>query len=268
MPTAPPKQQQGSRDRGSGAYRPLLRGSLHELLNIQRTQIMEEQKQPDHHGGIAHAGHDECFASRPAIRRVPVPEPDEQITRQADAFPSQVKQQKVVRQKQRQHRGDEQIHVCEESGIAVVVDHEFGRVKVNQKADKGHYQHHDQGESDRGRERSPGGSRRRRAISTRLACKRSRPAERSERRTLTSRETRVEAAIEPVAIQATTLRGKRSKASASALTKGIAGTSQRRPSIFNLSYCARRRYRWCCADDGGEGSAPDRRRPPTQPWPG
>ena len=126
LPTAPPKSNKRGGDRDAGTHMPVLRGPLHELLNIQRAQITEEQKQPDHQGGIADAGHDECFASGPAILRVAIPEPDEQITAQTDAFPSQVEQKKVVRQEQRQHRGDEQIHIGEEPGIAIVVDHEFG----------------------------------------------------------------------------------------------------------------------------------------------
>ena len=100
--------------------RPVLRGPLHQLLDIERAQVIEEQKQADRHGGIADAGHDERFAAGAAVHRIAVPEADEQIAAQPDAFPSEVEEQEVVGQHQRQHRGHEQIHIGEEAAVAFV----------------------------------------------------------------------------------------------------------------------------------------------------
>ena len=55
------------------------------------------------------------------IGRVAIPEADQQITAQPHTFPTEKKQQKIVRQQQHDHRGDEQIHISEEATVAVVV---------------------------------------------------------------------------------------------------------------------------------------------------
>src|ERR1019366_9969386 len=107
---------------------------------------MKEQKEADHEGGVADTGHDERFSAGQAILRIAIPEPNEQITTKANPFPSEIEQQEVFREKQRQHRRDEKIHVGKEASISFVLNHEFRRVEVNKEADKGHYYHHDQGD--------------------------------------------------------------------------------------------------------------------------
>jgi hypothetical protein len=63
---------------------------MHEFLNLQRTQLCEQQKQTHRHRRIANASQDECLTRRPSIRGVAVPEADQQITAQPDAFPPEI----------------------------------------------------------------------------------------------------------------------------------------------------------------------------------
>jgi hypothetical protein len=92
-----------------------------QILDAERPQAVEQQKQADCHGGIAHACHDEGFSPRAPVHRILVPEPDEQITAQPDAFPAEVQQQEIVRQQQCHHAGHEQVHVGEEAAVTLVV---------------------------------------------------------------------------------------------------------------------------------------------------
>src|SRR6185312_13845374 len=57
---------------------------------------------------------------------------------------SEVKQKKVVAEYQDEHRRDEQIHVREEARITVVVAHIVGRVQMNEKANEGDDEQHQQ----------------------------------------------------------------------------------------------------------------------------
>ena len=98
--------------------------------------MLEEQKQADDHRGVANASHDECFARRESVYRIRVPEADQQVAAQPDAFPPEVEQQQVVRQQQRHHGSDEQVHISEETGVAFALNHGFGGVEVNEEADE------------------------------------------------------------------------------------------------------------------------------------
>ena len=75
-----------------------------------------------------------------------VPEPDEQVAAEPHALPAQVEQQQVVGQHQDQHGADEQVHVGEEAAVAFLVAHVLGGVEVDEEADEGDHQHHDQGQ--------------------------------------------------------------------------------------------------------------------------
>ena len=55
------------------------RGQHHYLLDLQRAQAREEQEQGDGERDIADARDDERFHRCPHIRRVGIPEADEQI---------------------------------------------------------------------------------------------------------------------------------------------------------------------------------------------
>ena len=55
-----------------------------------------------------------AFLAAVAAVGLVLPEPDQQVRREADALPARVQHQVVVGQHQQQHRGDEQVQVAEE----------------------------------------------------------------------------------------------------------------------------------------------------------
>ena len=112
-------------DRGFRTNRPLLRGEGHQLLNIQRAEVREQEEKAKGHGGIADARHDEGFARSAAVCRVCIPEPDQEVAAKTDTFPSEVQEQQVVGKNEDKHRTNEEVHICEEAAVALVVGHVF-----------------------------------------------------------------------------------------------------------------------------------------------
>ena len=76
--------------------------------------------------------------------RVVVPEPDEQVRREADALPPDVQEQVAVGEDEQQHRRDEEVQVREEPPPVGVVLHVRDRVHVDERPDEGHEQHEGQ----------------------------------------------------------------------------------------------------------------------------
>ena len=146
LPHRAAQQQERSRCRVNRPCGPLLGRTVHQGLNIERAQLMKQQKEAEDHRRIADARDDKSLASRAAIRRIRVPKTNQQITAEAHAFPAEIKQQKIVAKQQRYHRGDKEIHVTEEPAVAFIVDHELGGIEVNDEADERHDKRHQHGE--------------------------------------------------------------------------------------------------------------------------
>ena len=136
----------------------------------------KEQKKADGHRRIADAGDDEGLACRTPIGRVFVPEADEQVAAETHALPAQVEKEQVVGQHQDQHEADEEVHVGEEPAVALIVAHELGRIEVDEKADPGDDQDHDQGKGIQVKSRCPARSHRPRSRSRGSADRRDRRA--------------------------------------------------------------------------------------------
>ena len=109
-------------------------------------RLREQQEQAHRERRVAHARDHECLLRRRPVGRIAVPEPDQQIAAQAHAFPAEIQQQQVVGQHQREHGRHEQVHVGEKAAVALVVPHELSRIEVDEEADEGDHQHHDQRE--------------------------------------------------------------------------------------------------------------------------
>ncbi len=78
-------------------------------------------------------------------RLLPI-EADQQVRRQADAFPADKQQQEVLGQHQHQHEEHEQVQVGEEAPVPLVLGHVADGVKMNEEADAGDHAQHDQGQ--------------------------------------------------------------------------------------------------------------------------
>jgi hypothetical protein len=101
----------------------------------------EHQHDGERQAEVADSVDDERLCRGCSRRRLVVPEADEQVRRQADAFPPDVKRQVVIGQDKQQHRRHEKVHVREEPSPSGVVRHVADGVDVNQRTDPGDEQH-------------------------------------------------------------------------------------------------------------------------------
>ena len=120
------------------------RRQFHHFAEVQRAQLVVEDKQCEGEEHVTHTGYDEGFHCRSAILRIGVIETNQQIGAQAHAFPAEVHQQQVIRQHQNHHAGDKQVGVGEETRIALFSAHIPGGEHVDQETNAGHHGEHSQ----------------------------------------------------------------------------------------------------------------------------
>ena len=89
-------------------------------LEIQAARRQPQHQNAEEHAHIADARDQERLAGRGRRRRPAEPEADQQVAAQADAFPAGVEDEQVVGQHEQRHREDEQRHLREEAGVAVI----------------------------------------------------------------------------------------------------------------------------------------------------
>ncbi len=121
-------------------------GIAEDGREIERAKLAEEQKQPQQETEIADAVYPKRLIAGIGGGFLQEPESDEQIAAQADAFPSHEEHQVVRRQHQREHEKHEQIEIGEESAIAGIVGHVTDGIEMDEPADAGHDEQHDQRE--------------------------------------------------------------------------------------------------------------------------
>ena len=95
----------------------------------------EHQEDRETHPHVTDAVDDERLLGRGRRRGLVLPEPDEEVRREAHALPAQEQAEVVLGQHQHQHRGDEEVEVAEEPAPARVVRHVADRVDVDQRPD-------------------------------------------------------------------------------------------------------------------------------------
>ena len=115
--------------------------AVEDAGEVDRAERAEHEEDRDREPGVTDPVDDERLLGRDRRGRLELPEPDQQVGRQADALPADVQDQVVVGQHQQQHRGDEQVHVAEEPPPAGVVRHVADRVDVDERANAGDQQH-------------------------------------------------------------------------------------------------------------------------------
>ncbi len=115
--------------------------------NVGGAERREHQRDRERQADVTDAIDDERLLGRRSGGVLVLPEPDEQVRREADALPAEEQADEVGRQHQHQHRGDEQVEVAEEAATALVVLHVADGVDMDERADTG-----DQ-EQEQGRER-------------------------------------------------------------------------------------------------------------------
>ena len=134
-------EEEQQRDRRGGA-RSDARGGRADVEVVDRSDGHEHQERAEHEPDVADAVGDERLLARRGVRGVGVPERDEQVGARPHALPAEEGQHQVVAEHQQQHRGDEQVEVHEELGELRVPLHVADRVEVDQRADPGDEQAH------------------------------------------------------------------------------------------------------------------------------
>ena len=125
------EQNAGRRNQGPPGYKYRRRGR-HDLLEIERTDLPEDDKHTDEETEVADPVDDESFFAGVRGRLLLEPETNQQVRTQPHTFPAHEHEQEAVRQYQGQHREREQVHVGEEAAETRFVSGVPDRVYVNQ----------------------------------------------------------------------------------------------------------------------------------------
>ena len=103
----------------------------------------EEEEEGHEVAGVPEAVHEERFHGGVAGGLAFEVEADEQIAREADAFPADEQQEIVVGHHQDEHEEDEEIEAAEVAVEAAIVLHVGDGVDVDEEADAGDHEDHD-----------------------------------------------------------------------------------------------------------------------------
>ena len=115
-------------------------------VEIDRAEQHEDAEDAQREAEIADAVDDEGLDRGGAGGRPLVPEADQQIRRQPDAFPAEEQLQEVVRRHQHEHGEGEQRKIGEEARPVRVAVHVADRVDVHERGHGRHDDQHDHGE--------------------------------------------------------------------------------------------------------------------------
>jgi hypothetical protein len=100
-----------------------------DFLYVQRIKMDEEEEKADCECRVADAGHDKGLVRGFYIRRVIVPEPDQEIAAEPHPFPSEIEEKQIVRHDEHLHGAYEEVHAGEEAPQVCITGHVFGRIE-------------------------------------------------------------------------------------------------------------------------------------------
>src|ERR1700746_3033256 len=106
----------------------------------------EEQEHAEHEAEVAAAVDDEGFFACVGGRFSEEVKADKQVAGQSDALPADEKKNVVRGEDQNQHEEHKEVEVGEEAVVAAFVGHVSSGVDVNEEADAGDDEDHDDGE--------------------------------------------------------------------------------------------------------------------------
>ena len=133
-------QQQQQPDRGQRSASGPRRLTEHPGVR-QRAEVAEDDENRQRQSGVPDPVHHERLLGRGGRGGLVIPEADQQVGRQAHAFPTGVEDQVVVGYHQQQHGREEQVEISEKPAAIGVFGHVADRVDVNQRTDAGDQQH-------------------------------------------------------------------------------------------------------------------------------
>ena len=117
-----------------------------ERRRAELRQRPEQQEHADQERRVADAVGDERLAAGDRVVHVRVPEADQQVGAQADAFPTDEQQRQRVAEHEHEHRGGEQVQIGEEARDVGILVHVAERIEMDQQADAGDDQDHHAGQ--------------------------------------------------------------------------------------------------------------------------
>ena len=129
-------------DRGSD----VIGGRGENGVEIDRIENQKHRHDTEHEAEVADPVHQEGLDRRRAGRRPLVPEADQQIGAQPDAFPAEEHLQEIVGAHQHQHGEGEQAEIGEEARYMRIVGHVADGIDMDQERRGGHHEHHHRGQ--------------------------------------------------------------------------------------------------------------------------
>ena len=141
-----PQQQQQRRRRSYAAAQFPGRRRRKSLRHTETAHIHPQQQDAHQQPHISDARHYEGFFGGLPRPRLLKPEPDEQVRTQPHQFPGDVQQQKIVRQRQRQHRRHKQRLPGVVPPKTRVALHIFQRIQLHPQRHKGNQPQQDDGQ--------------------------------------------------------------------------------------------------------------------------
>ena len=133
--------EQSERDEVHGRRRHRA-GVLEDAEELERPRLPDEQHACQGERGVTDRVHHKRLLGGGHGFRSLVPEPDQEVRREADETPADEEQQEVAGLDEQQHREDEERHVREVPTLLVVAGHVAHRVPDDQPADAGDDEHH------------------------------------------------------------------------------------------------------------------------------
>ena len=115
-------------------------------LEIGRAEQHEDREDAEREAEIADAVDHEGLDRRRVRRRLLVPEADQQIARETDAFPAEEHLDQIVRRHQHQHREGEQRQIAEEARPVRILVHVADGIEVHERGDGVDHDQHDRGQ--------------------------------------------------------------------------------------------------------------------------
>ena len=115
---------------------------LEDPEELERARLPDEEHARERERGVAdRIHHERLLRGRDRLGLV-VPEPDQEVRREADEPPADEEEQEVPGLDEQQHREDEERHVGEVATLLVVAVHVAHRVPDDESADAGDDEHH------------------------------------------------------------------------------------------------------------------------------
>src|SRR5207249_8400126 len=94
-----------------------------DLLKVQRSEVLDQEKECDQESEIANAIDDKCLLTGRSCRILGEPESDQQVRSKSHALPAYKHQQIIAGQHQREHKKHEQVQIGEETIETALLPH-------------------------------------------------------------------------------------------------------------------------------------------------